>query len=68
MAVSNHSGLIETITDSISIHSIKKDAYIRGYNRPGYPYTLLEYFVKVIFVSFMISIRLMGLLTVKNLL
>ncbi|EPZ32863.1 Phosphatidylinositol 4-kinase domain-containing protein [Rozella allomycis CSF55] len=46
MAISNDSGLIETVLNTISVHSIKKDAYVSRYNSPGVPYTLYDHFIK----------------------
>ena len=46
LVASSTSGLIETIRDAISIHSIKKDAYARSLNQHGLVYTLYDYFVK----------------------
>jgi phosphatidylinositol 4-kinase len=47
LITSNDSGLIETIPDSVSIHSIKKDAYSRHLNTEGIAYSLYDHFVKV---------------------
>jgi len=44
LVTSDNSGLIETVRNSISIHSIKKDAYTRGWNQAGAVYTLYDYF------------------------
>lgn len=44
---SDSSGLIETIRNTISIHSIKKEAYTRGWNTKGTVYTLGEYYERV---------------------
>ncbi|KAI8577177.1 hypothetical protein K450DRAFT_253221 [Umbelopsis ramanniana AG] len=44
LVTSDNSGLIETVRNSISIHSIKKDAYTRGWNDAGAVYTLYDYF------------------------
>ena len=38
--------MIETIPDSISIHSIKKDAYANGWFQKGVAFSLYDYFVK----------------------
>ncbi|CAJ0767715.1 9019_t:CDS:2, partial [Entrophospora sp. SA101] len=46
LVTSDHSGLIETIQNSISIHSIKKDAYAKRLNEKGFVFTLFDYFVK----------------------
>ncbi|KAI8910804.1 kinase-like domain-containing protein [Gorgonomyces haynaldii] len=46
MITSEQSGLIETIPDSISIHSIKKDGYARRLNAEGIAYTLYDHFIK----------------------
>jgi phosphatidylinositol kinase/protein kinase (PI-3 family) len=44
---SDGSGLIETLRNTVSIHSIKKDAYTRGWNEKGAVFTLSDYFEKV---------------------
>jgi len=46
LVASDEAGLIETIPDSISIHSIKKDGYANGLNQKGVAFTLYDYFVK----------------------
>lgn len=49
---SESTGLIETITDAVSVHSIKKDAYAKlaaeNPNNAGYlpSYTLYDYFLQ----------------------
>ncbi|KAJ3030486.1 Phosphatidylinositol 4-kinase pik1alpha (PI4-kinase)(PtdIns-4-kinase), partial [Rhizophlyctis rosea] len=45
LPLSSDAGLIETIPDAISVHSIKKHAYSQGLNQPGLAYTLYDYFV-----------------------
>jgi phosphatidylinositol 4-kinase len=47
LVTSDNSGLIETLKNTISIHSIKKDAYTRGWNQQGAVFTLYDYFEKV---------------------
>lgn len=47
LVTSDHSGLIETVKNSISIHSIKKEAYIKKWNEEGSVFTLKDYYVKV---------------------
>lgn len=47
LVTSDNSGLIETVSNSISVHSIKKDAYLSKLNRPGFVYSLLDHFVRV---------------------
>jgi phosphatidylinositol 4-kinase B len=47
LITSNQSGLIETIPDSLSIHSIKKQGYQRKLNQPGIMYTLYDHFIAV---------------------
>lgn len=47
LVTSDSSGLIETIRNTISIHSIKKEAYTRGWNTKGTVFTLYDYFEKV---------------------
>lgn len=46
LPLSSDAGLIETIPDAISVHSIKKHAYAQGLNQPGLAYTLYDYFVR----------------------
>ncbi|KAI8983002.1 kinase-like domain-containing protein [Pilobolus umbonatus] len=46
LVTSDSSGLIETLRNTISIHSIKKDAYTRGWNEKGVVFTLHDYFQK----------------------
>lgn len=55
LVTSDNSGLIETVRNSISIHSIKKDAYTRGWNDAGTVYTLYDYFKRVCTFSWLIS-------------
>lgn len=44
---SDSSGLIETLRNTVSIHSIKKEAYTREWNDKGAVFTLYDYFEKV---------------------
>ncbi|KAG0242546.1 Phosphatidylinositol 4-kinase pik1alpha (PI4-kinase)(PtdIns-4-kinase) [Actinomortierella wolfii] len=44
LVTSDNSGLIETLRNTMSIHSIKKDAYARRLNQVGVVYTLYDYF------------------------
>ncbi|KAI8393409.1 kinase-like domain-containing protein [Radiomyces spectabilis] len=44
LVTSDNSGLIETLRNTISIHSIKKDAYTRHWNQKGIVFTLRDYF------------------------
>ncbi|KAI8605387.1 kinase-like domain-containing protein [Dissophora ornata] len=44
LVTSDNSGLIETVRNTISIHSIKKDAYARRLNEVGVVFTLYDYF------------------------
>ncbi|CAG8644619.1 9438_t:CDS:2 [Cetraspora pellucida] len=46
LATSDNSGLIETIQNTISVHSIKKDAYAKRLDEKGFIFTLFDYFVK----------------------
>ncbi|KXN66589.1 kinase-like protein, partial [Conidiobolus coronatus NRRL 28638] len=46
MVTSNSSGLIEMVRNTISVHSLKKNAYSKGYNTKGTVYTLYDHFVK----------------------
>jgi len=47
LVTSDNSGLIETVRNTISIHSIKKDAYARRLNEVGVVFTLYDYFQQV---------------------
>ena len=47
LITSEQSGLIETIPDSISVHSIKNEGYAKELNQQGIAYTLYDYFIKV---------------------
>ncbi|CAO3702110.1 unnamed protein product [Rhizopus stolonifer] len=47
LVTSDGSGLIETLKNTISIHSIKKEAYTRGWNEKGTVFTLYNYFEKM---------------------
>lgn len=47
LVTSDDSGLIETVKNSISIHSIKKEAYIRKWNKEGAVFSLQNYFQRV---------------------
>lgn len=50
LVTSEQSGLIETITDAVSIHSIKKDAYARTAadgTRVFESFTLYDYYIDV---------------------
>ncbi|KAI9305870.1 kinase-like domain-containing protein [Cunninghamella echinulata] len=44
LITSDNSGLIETLRNTISIHSIKKNAYLRGWNTKGVVYHLNDYY------------------------
>ncbi|CAO3689672.1 unnamed protein product [Rhizopus microsporus] len=44
LVTSDNSGLIETLRNTVSIHSIKKEAYTRGWNEKGAVFTLYDYF------------------------
>ncbi|KAJ8331741.1 hypothetical protein BDV3_000949 [Batrachochytrium dendrobatidis] len=46
LITSEQSGLVETIRDAISIHSIKKEGYARNLNQQGIAFTLYDYFIK----------------------
>lgn len=45
---SDGSGLIETLRNTVSIHSIKKEAYTRQWNDKGAVFTLYDYFERVL--------------------
>jgi phosphatidylinositol 4-kinase len=47
LVTSDDSGLIETVKNSISIHSIKKEAYTRQWNKAGSVFSLQDYYTKV---------------------
>ncbi|KAJ3159163.1 Phosphatidylinositol 4-kinase pik1alpha (PI4-kinase)(PtdIns-4-kinase) [Geranomyces michiganensis] len=46
LITSDQSGIMETVRDAISIHSIKKEGYAKHQNERGLPFTLYDYFVK----------------------
>ncbi|RCH95038.1 Phosphatidylinositol 4-kinase pik1alpha (PI4-kinase)(PtdIns-4-kinase), partial [Rhizopus stolonifer] len=46
LVTSDSSGLIETLRNTVSIHSIKKEAYTREWNDKGAVFTLYDYFEK----------------------
>ncbi|KAI8059863.1 hypothetical protein BC940DRAFT_171161 [Gongronella butleri] len=46
LVTSDNSGLIETLRNTISVHSIKKNAYIRGWNTKGIVFHLSDYYLK----------------------
>ena len=46
MPIGDNSGLIETIRNTLSVHSIKKDGYVNGYNEENAPFTLYDHFVR----------------------
>ncbi|CAO3703008.1 unnamed protein product [Rhizopus stolonifer] len=46
LVTSDESGLIETVKNSISIHSIKKEAYTRKWNEEGAVFTLKDYYLR----------------------
>ncbi|KAI9593126.1 kinase-like domain-containing protein [Syncephalis fuscata] len=46
LVTSNGSGLMETIKNSVSIHSLKKEGYARNLNHRGLVFTLYDYFVQ----------------------
>ncbi|KAG1161441.1 hypothetical protein G6F37_003068 [Rhizopus arrhizus] len=47
LVTSDGSGLIETLRNTVSIHSIKKEAYTRQWNDKGAVFTLYDYFERV---------------------
>ncbi|KAI8998239.1 kinase-like domain-containing protein [Gaertneriomyces semiglobifer] len=46
LITSEQSGIVETIRDAISVHSVKKDGYAQNLNETGLPFTLYDYFVR----------------------
>ncbi|KAG1222563.1 hypothetical protein G6F35_005219 [Rhizopus arrhizus] len=46
LVTSDDSGLIETVKNSMSIHSIKKEAYTRKWNEEGSAFTLKDYYLR----------------------
>ncbi|TPX56579.1 1-phosphatidylinositol 4-kinase [Powellomyces hirtus] len=46
LITSDQSGIMETIRDAISVHSIKKEGYAKQLNEKGLPFTLYDYFVR----------------------
>lgn len=47
MVTSQSSGLMETVTDAVSIHSMRRHAYANGLLTEGAEYTLLQHFIHV---------------------
>ncbi|KAJ3090212.1 Phosphatidylinositol 4-kinase pik1alpha (PI4-kinase)(PtdIns-4-kinase) [Quaeritorhiza haematococci] len=45
LVTSDDSGIIETIRNSISVHSIKKNGYAKKLNQEGVAYSLYDYFI-----------------------
>lgn len=52
LVTSDDSGLIETVKNSISIHSIKKEAYTRKWNEEGAVFSLKDYYTRVSVTEF----------------
>ncbi|RKO87446.1 kinase-like domain-containing protein, partial [Blyttiomyces helicus] len=46
LITSDQSGLMETIRNAISVHSIKKEGYAKRQNQRGLAFTLYDYFVR----------------------
>ncbi|KAJ3413057.1 Phosphatidylinositol 4-kinase pik1alpha (PI4-kinase)(PtdIns-4-kinase) [Chytridiales sp. JEL 0842] len=46
LVTSDEGGLVETVKNAISVHSIKKEGYKSHLNSPGQPYSLLDYYRK----------------------
>ncbi|KAI9293603.1 kinase-like protein [Neoconidiobolus thromboides FSU 785] len=46
MITSKDNGFVEMVKNTISVHSLKKDAYARGYNTKGVIYSLYDHFVR----------------------
>ncbi|KAJ3184727.1 Phosphatidylinositol 4-kinase pik1alpha (PI4-kinase)(PtdIns-4-kinase) [Geranomyces variabilis] len=46
MITSDQSGIMETVRDAISVHSIKKEGYAKQQNERGLPFTLYDHFVR----------------------
>ncbi|KAJ3072875.1 Phosphatidylinositol 4-kinase pik1alpha (PI4-kinase)(PtdIns-4-kinase) [Podochytrium sp. JEL0797] len=46
LVTSHQGGLIETVQNSISVHSIKKEGYNHSLNQPGVAYSLYDYFIR----------------------
>ncbi|KAJ3084316.1 Phosphatidylinositol 4-kinase pik1alpha (PI4-kinase)(PtdIns-4-kinase) [Rhizoclosmatium sp. JEL0117] len=46
LVTSKDGGLIETVQNAISVHSIKKDGYNQNLNQPGVAYSLYDYFIQ----------------------
>ncbi len=47
LVASPHGGLVETVPNAISIHSIKKTAYMKNKNNTTYSFTIRDHFIKV---------------------
>ncbi|KAI3645280.1 hypothetical protein MP228_011444 [Amoeboaphelidium protococcarum] len=45
LITSNSTGLIETIPNSISVHSMKRNAYAGGLYQKGKPYTIFDHYI-----------------------
>ncbi|KAJ3031611.1 UNVERIFIED_CONTAM: Phosphatidylinositol 4-kinase pik1alpha (PI4-kinase)(PtdIns-4-kinase) [Siphonaria sp. JEL0065] len=46
LVTSHQGGLIETVQNAISVHSIKKEGYNQHMNQPGVAYSLYDYFIQ----------------------
>ncbi|KAI9352139.1 kinase-like domain-containing protein [Obelidium mucronatum] len=46
LVTSHQGGLIETVQNAISVHSIKKEGYNKHLNQPGVAYSLYDYFIQ----------------------
>ncbi|KXS18212.1 kinase-like protein, partial [Gonapodya prolifera JEL478] len=46
LVTSEYGGLVETVPDAVSIHSLKKEAYGKRLNQQGLQYTLYDFFIK----------------------
>lgn len=47
LVASANGGLIETVPDAISLHSIKKTAYMKNRDAPNFVFSLRDHFIKV---------------------
>ncbi|KAJ3343868.1 Phosphatidylinositol 4-kinase pik1alpha (PI4-kinase)(PtdIns-4-kinase) [Gonapodya sp. JEL0774] len=46
LVTSEFGGIVETVPDAVSIHSLKKEAYAKRLNQQGLQFTLYDFFVK----------------------
>ena len=64
LIISDQAGLVETIRNAISVHSIKKEGYESKTADSDVGYSLYDYYIKVVYDRF--SSRPLGVLAVKS--